>query len=161
MRKTEFRTWRGASEWWRKASECRNGEDAATAGCAGTAATVMTIGPCRSDDLSAATVGEDGGTASSERTAHSVSHAIMSADAREAPPFWPLWSQHGIEQIDSAAQSGMTKNAPRNTSSPIPLSSFLPPAGRSCNDLDVRIITLRDKVVFRNIPRRGVAHRHM
>jgi hypothetical protein len=66
----------------------------------------------------------------------------MSAEASEGPPFWSPCSQHGIEQIAKAAQSGMTKNAPRNTSSPIPPSSFLPPEGRTCAALDVRIITL-------------------
>ncbi len=158
MRKTELRTRREASEWWRNPSEWRDGADAVTAGCAEDAAKTATTSASRSEDLSGATVGEAAGAASFDRMAHSVTHAIMSADASEGPPFWSPCSQHGIEQIASAAHNGMTKNAPRNTSSPIPPSSFLPLEGRSCTDLDVGIITLGDKVRVRNIPARAASH---
>jgi hypothetical protein len=153
MRKTEFRTWREASELWRNPSESRDGADAGRAGSTGAAASIPTT-RCRSEDLSGTIVGEAVGAASAERMAHSVSQAIMSADASEEPPLWSPCSQHGIEQIASAAQRGRTKNAPRNTSSPIPPSSFLPLEVRSCTDLDVEIITLGDNLVLRNIPRR-------
>ena len=112
---------------------------------------VMTIrtGAWRSEALSSAR-GDRVGTASLERTMQAVSQAIMSADATDTLSFCPPCSQHGIEQIARAAQSGMTKNAPTNKSTPIPPTSFLLIEGLSC--MHVWSITLGYKVDRRRIP---------
>ena len=82
----------------------------------------------------------------------------MSAEVNDTPLLWSPCSQHGIEQIARAAQSGMTKDAPTKTTRPIPPTTFLLIEGLSCIGLDVRIITLPDKVDRRDIPSRATSH---
>ena len=121
---------------------------------------VMTIrtGAWRSEALSSAR-GDRAGTASFERIVHAVSQAIMSTDATDTPPFCPPCSQHGIEQIARAAQSGMTNIAPTNKSKPIPPTSFLLIEGLSC--MDVWGITLGYNVDRRRIPIGDDSHVHV